>query len=116
MVYATAYFWVVICKNHRFHHKGNTSYAHQIALAETDPYSPLPIPPSTEHVRIRCNDCGAEHSYKSTEILRNEIAVPENFTPHPLFQDASLADQPSGEPDLAQPAGTQLVNSDEGRK
>ncbi|MFL6446041.1 MAG: hypothetical protein ACJ713_19640 [Candidatus Sulfotelmatobacter sp.] len=86
MVYATAYFWVVICKNQRFHHKGNTSYAHQIALAETDPYSPLPIPESTEHVRIRCNDCGAEHSYKSTEILRNEIPVPENFTPHPLFQ------------------------------
>ena len=32
MVYATAYFWVVICKNQRFHHKGNTSYAHQIAF------------------------------------------------------------------------------------
>ncbi len=32
MVYATEYFWVVICKNYRFHHKENVSYAHQIAL------------------------------------------------------------------------------------
>ena len=86
MLYATAYFWVVICKNQRFHHKGNTSYAHQIALGETDPYSPLPIPAANDQVRVRCDHCGVEHSYKSTEILRNEIQVPENFTPHPLFR------------------------------
>jgi hypothetical protein len=28
--YTTDYFRVVICKNRRFHHKGNTSYQHQI--------------------------------------------------------------------------------------
>ena len=54
------------------------------------PIAPRPeyatIPESTQQMRIRCNDCGAEHSYKSSEILRNEIPVPENFTPHPLFQ------------------------------
>ncbi|HZQ94412.1 MAG TPA: hypothetical protein VFA67_05335 [Candidatus Sulfotelmatobacter sp.] len=85
MVY-TDYFWVVICKNHRFHHKGNTSYAHQIALAETDAYSPLPLPARTEQLKVQCNDCGAEYSYKASEILRNEIAVPESFIPHPLFR------------------------------
>ena len=37
------YLWGVLCKNHRFHHKGNTSYSHQIVLAETDAYSPLPM-------------------------------------------------------------------------
>ena len=77
------YFWVVLCKNHRFHHKGNISYAHQIALGETDAFSPLPM--LTEQVKVRCDDCGAEHSYKPSEILRNEIEIPESFTPHPLF-------------------------------
>lgn len=80
----TEYFWVVICKNHRFHHKGNTSYAHQIALGETDAYSPLPF--LTEQVTVRCDDCGAEYPYKISEILRNEIAVPQTFVPHPLFR------------------------------
>jgi len=28
------YYWVVICKNHRVHHKGNTSYEHHIRLGE----------------------------------------------------------------------------------
>lgn len=84
MVYATDYFWVVICKNQRVHHKENTSYAHQIALGETDAFSPLPM--LTEQLRVRCDQCGEEYSYKQTEVLRNEIAVPDRFVPHPLFK------------------------------
>ena len=84
MVYATEYFWVVICKNHRFHHKGNTSYAHQIPLAATDAFSALPM--LTEQLRVRCERCGEEYSYKQSEVLRNEIEVPEQFIAHPIFK------------------------------
>lgn len=82
------YFWVVLCKNHRYHHKGNTSYAHQIALGETDAYSPLPM--VTQRVAVRCDVCGEEYSYKPAEILRNVIEIPLGFVPHPLFQPASV--------------------------
>ena len=41
MLYDTDYFWVVISKNSRFHHKGNTSYQHHIPLAEADTFSHL---------------------------------------------------------------------------
>jgi hypothetical protein len=54
------YFWVVLCKNHRFHHKGNTSYSQQIVLAETDAYSPLPM--LTQQVSVRCDAYGAEYA------------------------------------------------------
>jgi hypothetical protein len=84
MEYSTDYFWVVICKNRRFHQKGNTSYAHQIPLAETDPFSPLPM--LTDDIRVRCDACGAEYSYKPKEVLRGEIAVPEHFDVHFSFR------------------------------
>ncbi len=84
MTYATDYFWVVICKNHRFHHKGNTSYAHQIPLAETDAFSSLPM--LSEELQVRCNACGEQFTYRPKDVLRNEIAVPDEFAPHPLFQ------------------------------
>jgi len=78
------YFWVVLCKNHRFHHKGNTSYAHRIALGETDAYSSPPM--LTQQVTVRCDHCGAEYAYKPTEILRNEMEIPADFVPHPMFR------------------------------
>ena len=34
MEYVTDYFWVVVCKNHRVHHKGNTGYEHKILLGK----------------------------------------------------------------------------------
>lgn len=78
------YFWVVLCKNHRFHHKGNLSYSHPIALAETDEYSPLPM--LTQQITVRCDNCGHEYSYKATEVLRNEMSMPAGFVPHPMFK------------------------------
>jgi hypothetical protein len=74
---------VVVCKNHRFHHKGNVGYEHRILLGETDAYASLPMLP--DKVKIRCEGCGEEYSYKRTEVLRAEVQVPEAFVPHPLF-------------------------------
>lgn len=84
MDYATDYFWVVICKNHRFHHKGNTSYEHRIILGEADAFTPLPM--LTETVKVRCDTCGEEYSYKPKEVLRAEMEVPETFVVHPMFK------------------------------
>ena len=80
------YFWVVLCKNHRFHHIGNPSYLHQIAIGETDAHSPLPV--LTERVIVRCDNCGEQFSYKPTEILRNVVEIPAGFVPHPLFRQS----------------------------
>jgi hypothetical protein len=66
--YTTDYYWVVICKNHRVHHKGNTSYEHHIRLGETDAYSPPPM--LTEKITVRCDSCGEEYSYKPKEVTR----------------------------------------------
>jgi hypothetical protein len=84
MQYTTDYFWVVICKNHRFHHKGNLSYEHRIALGETDAFSPLPM--LTEQLKVRSDNCGEEYSYKPKDVLRADIEIPTNFVPHPLFK------------------------------
>lgn len=84
MEYTTDYSWVVICKNRRFHHKGNTSYEHDIRLGETDAYSALPM--LTEKIMVRCDSCGEEYSYKPKDVIRAEIEVLDGFVPHPLFK------------------------------
>lgn len=81
--YSTDYFWVVICKNRRFHHKGHLYYEHHIALGEADSFSSVPM--LTEQFRVRCDRCGEEYSYKPKEVMRAEMEVPEKFVPHPLF-------------------------------
>ena len=87
MEYSTDYFWVVICKNHRFHHKNNTSYEHRIILGEADAFTPLPM--LTDQVKVRCDKCGEEYSYKPKDVLRAEMEVPEAYVVHPLFKSAS---------------------------
>jgi hypothetical protein len=37
--YTVDYYWVVVCKNHRVHHKGNTSYEHTFVSGK-----PMPTP------------------------------------------------------------------------
>ena len=83
MLYETDYYWVVICKNHRFHRKGNLGYEHHIALGETDAIAALPM--LTEQIQVRCDNCGEEYSYKPADIMRAQIEVPQTFNPHPLF-------------------------------
>lgn len=84
MKYVTDYFWVVVCKNHRVHHKGNTGYEHKILLGEADAFGGLPMLPET--IEVRCNSCGEEYLYKQKEVMRDEIQMPETFVPHPLFK------------------------------
>ncbi|HLV88458.1 MAG TPA: hypothetical protein VKV39_15845 [Candidatus Sulfotelmatobacter sp.] len=84
MPYDTDYYWVVSCKNRRFHHKNNTSYEHLILLGETDSFASPPMLP--ELLKVRCDSCGEEHSYKRKEVLRAEVGVPDQFAPHPAFK------------------------------
>jgi hypothetical protein len=77
------YFWVVTCKNHRFHQKENISYHHRILLGETDSYLPLPMLPV--EFKVRCDSCGEAYSYSRKDVLRAELQVREPFTAHPLF-------------------------------
>lgn len=80
------YFWVVRCKNHRFHKKQNLFFEHKIPLAETDAF--LPPPPIDGSLIVRCDDCGEEYTYQSKDLLRLELECPRSFTPHPLFEQA----------------------------
>jgi len=84
MNHGSEYFWVVLCKNRGFHHKETLSYVHQIPLGETDAFSCLPMLPQS--FEVRCDRCSAEYSYKAQDVLRNEIQLPEDFVPHPLFR------------------------------
>lgn len=83
MNYETDYYWVVICKNRRFHRKLNLGYEHHILLGETDSVSPLPM--LTDQIKVRCDNCGEEYAYGNKEVLRAEMEVPNTFVPHPLF-------------------------------
>src|SRR6266550_3812292 len=80
----SGYCWVVICKNHSFHHHKNRLYGHRIPLGETDAYTPRPA--LAGRLVVRCDECGEENSYEPIEVLRYEDVVPESFTPHPLFR------------------------------
>lgn len=77
------YYWVVICKNHAFHNQQNRFFGHKIPLGETDSFSALPV--IDEHFVARCDDCGREYSYKSSEVLRLPLEYRYDLVPHPLF-------------------------------
>lgn len=79
------YCWVVVCKNHRFHHHPNTFNVHRIPLGITDAYAMRPTTQTS--FTARCDECGKECSYKSSEVLRYEMDAPSPFVPHPLFRD-----------------------------
>jgi hypothetical protein len=75
--YVTDYFRVVVvCKNRRVHHKGNTGYEHKILAGENDALSSLPMLP--EEIRVRCDRCG-EYAYKLKEVAQDEVQVPETL-------------------------------------
>ena len=82
------YFWVVLCKNGVFHIRKSFSLNHRerIPLAETDAVTPCPVVNCT--FNVRCDRCGEEYSYKSSEVLRFELdPAPEAFTPHSIFRE-----------------------------
>lgn len=78
------YFWVVLCKNHRFHKQQNLFFAHKIPLGETDAF--MPPPELIGDLRVRCDECGEEYSYQPKELVRIELGYPPSFTPHPRFE------------------------------
>jgi len=78
------YYWVVICKNVKFHRVANVNAGHKIPLGETDAFTPLPT--ITSPFVAECDECGKEYSYGPEEVLRLELAPPESFAPHPLFR------------------------------
>jgi hypothetical protein len=83
MSYESGYFWIVLCKNHKFHRSHNILFEHRIPLAETDPYQ---TPPELAgDLKVRCDECGHEYAYRSKDLLRIEMEPPQAFTPHPLF-------------------------------
>ena len=80
----SSYCWVVLCKNHWFHLRQNIFFGHRIPLGETDAI--MPRPALEERFRVRCDACGKEYVYKSSEVRRFNQQLPESFTPHPLFR------------------------------
>ncbi|SRR5258708_9165937 len=52
--------------------------------------TPLPLAHvSIALFRVRCDECGKEHVYKPSEVLRSDQEPAESFTPHPLFRDTT---------------------------
>lgn len=46
----------------------------------------MPLPDLDGPFRVRCDECGKEYLYKSSDVRRYEQELPESFTPHPLFR------------------------------
>lgn len=81
------YSWVVVCKNDWVHRRQNLFSGHKILLGEADPFSSVPRLPLGDRFAVRCDDCGKEYLYKTSEVRRSEQEVPNDFTPHPLFRN-----------------------------
>ena len=81
------YFWVVLCKNRWFHMRDSLSlnYRQRIPLSETDAFTSCPIGNLT--FNVRCDKCGKEYSYGTSDVLKFEMEPPESFAPHPLFAE-----------------------------
>src|SRR5882762_3640430 len=77
MSYESGYFWIVLCKNHKFHKDQNLLFEHRIPLAETDPYETPPF--FAAGIKIRCDGCGQEYAYRSKDLLRVEMESPQSF-------------------------------------
>jgi hypothetical protein len=83
MSYESPCFWVVLCKNHKYHKRQHLFSEHKIPLGEADAYMP---PPALDgHITVRCDDCGQEYTYKSKDLVRYELELPDTFVPHPAF-------------------------------
>ena len=58
-------------------------FGHKLPLAETDAFEPMPV---SGPFLAKCDECGVEHSYEPTEVLRLELQVPEGFATHARFR------------------------------
>src|SRR2546429_3471777 len=71
------YCWVVVCKNHWFHGRGNFFSVHRIPLGETD--AVLPRPDIDKPFLVRCDECGKEYTYTPSDVLKYEMEAPAPF-------------------------------------
>jgi hypothetical protein len=78
------YFWVVLCKNEKFHRRLNPAHSHRIPLGQTDTVSDQPV---STPFQARCDSCGSEYVYMPSDVMRWEMEAPQSFDPHPLFRD-----------------------------
>jgi len=85
------YCWVVVCKNHWFHGRGNFFSVHRIPLGETD--AVLPRPGIDKPFLVRCDECGKEYTYTPSDVLKYEMEAPAPFVAHPLFRDSLQPDK-----------------------
>ena len=85
MQYTTDYFWVVVCKNRRFHRKGNTDYDHKILPGEAEAYGTLPmLPKESRYIAITAE--------RNTRTNRKKLSGTKL---HPFVQVARLSDSTS---------------------
>jgi hypothetical protein len=80
---AETYYWVVVCKNRKFHDQENIYSGHKIPLVETDEFTP---PPKIDAFTVRCDECGAEQTYHPADLMRFQMPIAADFKSHPLFQ------------------------------
>lgn len=106
------YCWVVVCKNHGFHGRGNFANVHRIPLGETD--AVLARPKVDKPFRARCDECGKEYTYTPSDVLKYEMEVPASFVSHPLFRDSlqpEKADKYESTPSPQPPPRKQFVRT-----
>ena len=69
----SAYAWIVICKNKRFHKHTNVMYGHKIPLAETDAFA---TPPAVSGpFTVQCDECGQEHDWHGIPLGRGRSRI-----------------------------------------
>ena len=98
------YCWVVVCKNHWFHGRGNFFSVHRIPLGETD--AVLPRPKIDKPFGVRCDECGKEYTYQPSDVLKYEMEVPASFAVHPLFRDSLEPDKTDKYESISSPQPT----------
>jgi len=42
-------------------------------------------PPKVDTFKMRCDECGAEHSYAAEDLMKFQMTLAADFKPHPLF-------------------------------
>jgi serine/threonine protein kinase len=98
------YCWVVVCKNHWFHGRGNFFSVHRIPLGETD--AVLPRPKIDKSFTVRCDECGKEYAYQPSDVLKYEMDAPASFVVHPLFRDSLEPDKTGKDESIPSPQPT----------
>jgi hypothetical protein len=82
---AQGYYWVVTCKNTKYHAEESPFHGQRIPVGKADEHSPRPTIP--DFVDVTCDDqqCAKTYSYAAREIIRWSGDAPQ-FVLHPSFE------------------------------